>query len=73
MMRGSISCCLPTPLTLVCGESLIILLLVHQPAYPSIWPAAPSLQRGGGGVHKSRGDNVGAVEEMVCVAEGTYW
>ena len=23
-----------------------------------------------GSVHKSRGDNVGAVEEMVCVAEG---
>ena len=38
--------CLPTPLTLVCGVSPIILLLVHQPAYLSIWPAAPSLQRG---------------------------
>ena len=35
--------CLPTPLTLVCGGSLIIPLLVHQPAYLSIWPAAPSL------------------------------
>ena len=32
-----------------CG-SPIILLLVHQPAYPSIWPA--------GSVHKSRGDSV---------------
>ena len=38
--------CLPTPLTLVCGGSTIIPLLVHQPAYPSIWPATPSLQRG---------------------------
>ena len=37
---------LPTPLTLVCGGNPIILLLVHQPAYLSIWPAAPSLQRG---------------------------
>ena len=39
-------CCLPTPLTLVCGGSPIIPLLVHHPAYLSIWPAAPSLQRG---------------------------
>ena len=38
--------CLPTPLTLVCGESPIIPLLVHQPTYLSIWPAIPSLQRG---------------------------
>ena len=38
--------CLPTPLTLVCGGSPIILLLVHQPEYLSIWPATPSLQRG---------------------------
>ena len=38
--------CLPTPLTLVCGGSPIIPPLVHQPAYLSIWPAAPSLQRG---------------------------
>ena len=37
-------CCLPTPLTLVCGWNPIIPLLVHQPAYPSIWQAAPSLQ-----------------------------
>ena len=39
-------CCLPTPLTFVGGWSPIILILVHQPAYPSIWPSAPSLQRG---------------------------
>ena len=32
------------------GGSPIILLLVHQLAYPSIWPA--------GSVHKSRGDSV---------------
>ena len=42
----SCCCCLPTPLTLVCGGSPIIPLLVYQPAYPSIWPAAPSFQRG---------------------------
>ena len=28
------------------GGSPIIPRLVHQPAYPSIWPAAPSPQRG---------------------------
>ena len=44
--NGICCCCLPTPLTLVCGESPIIPLLVYQPAYLSIWPAAPSLQRG---------------------------
>ena len=38
--------CLPTPLTLVCGGSPIIPLLVHQPASQA------------GSVHKSRGDNV---------------
>ena len=38
-------CCLPTPLILVCGGSPIITLLVHQPAYPSIWPEAPPSQR----------------------------
>ena len=37
---------LPTPLTLVCGGRPIIPLLVHQPAYLSILPAAPSLQWG---------------------------
>ena len=43
--------CLPTPVTLVCGGSPIIPLLVHQPAYPSIWPATPLL-------NKCRGDSV---------------
>ena len=33
-------------LTLAYGGSLIIPLLVHQLAYLSIWPAAPSLQQG---------------------------
>ena len=42
----STSCCLPTPLTFVCGGSPIISILVHGPAYLSIWPASPSLQRG---------------------------
>ena len=40
-------------------------LVVHQPASPSIWPAVQSLRRGS--VHKSSGDNMGAVEEMMCV------
>ena len=46
--QGSISVflCLHTPLTLVCGGNSIIPLLFHQPAYLSIWPASPSLQRG---------------------------
>ena len=39
----SLLVCLPTPLTLACGGSPIILLLVHQP---------------NGSVHKSRGDSV---------------
>ena len=41
-------CCLHTPLTLVWGGGLspIIPFLVHRQAYPSIWPAASSLQRG---------------------------
>ena len=47
---GCCCVCLSTPLTLVCGGSLIIPLLVHQPAYLSITPA--------GSVHKSRGDSV---------------
>ena len=35
----SCCCCLPTPLTLACGGSPIFSIVVHQPAYPSIWPA----------------------------------
>ena len=42
----SCCCCLPTPLTLDSGGSPMIPLVVHQPAYPSIWPASPSLQKG---------------------------
>ena len=47
---------LPWPLFVGGGGSPIIPLLVHQPGYSSIWPAAPYLQRGS--VHKSTGDNV---------------
>ena len=38
-------------MTLASGGSPMFPLVVHQPASPSIWPAA-------GSVHKSRGDNV---------------
>ena len=44
-------CCCVYPLPCLWG-SPIIPLLVHQPAYPSIWPATPA-----GSVHKSRGDS----------------
>ena len=62
-------CCLPTPLILVCGGSPTIPLLVHQPAYLSIWPAAPSHQQGmsANSWVTVRCAYVGAVEEMVCV------
>ena len=52
-------------MTLASGGSLIFPLVVHQPASPvhlvssAVTPA--------GSVDKSRGDNVGAVEEMMCV------
>ena len=60
--------CLPTPLTHVCGGSPTIPLLVHQPAYLSIWPAAPSLQRVYPQIQRCQcGAYVGAVEEIVCV------
>ena len=39
-------CCLPTPLTIDSGGSQIFPLVVHHPAFPSNWPAIPSLQRG---------------------------
>ena len=45
--------CLPTPLTLVCGGSPIIPLLVHQPAYLTSSSITPA-----GSVHKSMGDSV---------------
>ena len=47
--------CLPTPLTLVCGGSPIIPLLVHQPAY--LYLASSSITPVGS-VYKSRGDSV---------------
>ena len=52
-------------MTLVCGGSPIIPLLVHQPAYLSIWPAASSLHRGLSQIQgRQCGAYVGAVEEM---------
>ena len=39
-------CCLPTPMTLASGGCPMFLLVVHQPASPSIWPAVQSLRRG---------------------------
>ena len=37
-------------------------LVVHQPSSLASSAVTPA-----GSVHKSRGDNVGAVEEMMCV------
>ena len=51
-------------MTLASGGSLIFLCVVHQPASPSIRPAVHSLWRGRPQI---QGDNVGAVEEMMCV------
>ena len=55
---------LPNLMTLASGGrgSPIFPLVVHQPASPSIWPSVQSLWLG-----LSRGDNVGAVEDMMCV------
>ena len=39
-------CCLPTPMTLASGGSPMFPLVVHQPAFPSIWPAVQSHRRG---------------------------
>ena len=63
-------------MTLASGESPMFLLVVHQPASPSIWQEMQSLRRGLS--TKSRGDNVhhivtpgffyvGEVEEIMCV------
>ena len=70
------SCCsLHTHLTLARGGP-IFLLVVHQPASPSIWPAVQSHRRGlstNPGVTCKVGAYVGAVEEMMCmgVTDGT--
>ena len=40
-------------------------LVVHQPDSPSIWSDVQSLRRGY--VHKSRGDNVVRMWEIMCV------
>ena len=52
-------------MTLASGGSPMFPLVVHQPTSPSIW--ASSAVTPAGSVHKSRGDNVGAVEELMCV------
>ena len=39
-------CCLPTPMNLASGESLMFPLVVHQPASPSICPDVMCLCRG---------------------------
>ena len=49
-------------MTLASGGSLMFPLVVHQPAYLASSAVTPA-----GSVHKFRGDNVGAVEEMMCV------
>ena len=51
-------------MTLASGGSPMLLLVVHQPASPSIWPAVQSLRRG---LSTNPGAYVGAVEEMMCV------
>ena len=47
---------------LASGGSPMFPLMVHQPAYLASSAVTPA-----GSVHKSRGDNVGAVDEMSCV------
>ena len=46
LMCWGCCCSLPTPMTLASGGSPMFLLVVHQPASPSIWPAVQSLRRG---------------------------
>ena len=41
-----ICCCLLTPMTLASRGSLMFLIVVHQPASPSIWPSVMSLRQG---------------------------
>ena len=64
-------CCIPTPMTLANGGSPIFPLVVHQPAFPSIWPAVHSLRGLSTNPGRQWGAYVGAVEEMmyvVCVS-----
>ena len=49
-------------MTLASGGRPMFLLVVHQPASLANSAVTPA-----GSVHKSRVDNVGAVEEMMCV------
>ena len=57
-------CCLPTPMTLASGGSPII--PACGPPVSFYVHLASSAVTPSGSVHKSRGDNVGAVEEMMC-------
>ena len=50
-------------MALASGGSPMFPLVLHQPASPFFC----SVVTPAGSVHKSRGDNVGAVEEMMCV------
>ena len=56
-------CCLPTPMTLASGGSLMFQFVVHQPASLSIWPAVQSLRR-------SLSTNPGVTMWCVC---GCSW
>ena len=56
----SLCCCLPTPLILASGRSLLFPLVVQQPASPSIWPTVPSLRLG-------QSTNPGVSTWSVCV------
>ena len=58
-------CCLPTPWTLVGGGESDV-PACGPPASFSFHLASSTVTTAGS-VHKSRGDNVGAVEEMICV------
>ena len=49
-------------MTLASGGSPIFPLVVHQPDSLDISAVTPT-----GSVHKYRGDNVGVVEEIMCV------
>ena len=58
-------CCLPTPITLTSGGESD-LPACGPPASFSVHLAGSAVTPAGS-VHKSRGDNVGVLEEMMCV------
>ena len=49
-------CCVPTPMTFASGQPVNFSIHLYGSAVTTA-----------GSVHISRGDNVGAVEEMMCV------